>query len=328
MGGGKLKKFIWPILIGVAVGAGSSHLRIKFSKKSYDSVLYSQQNLPVIEQILEDERQYYDNIPIRNGDSMNPAKGIEIFNQEVKPKLEDLLNVHEYKEPSIRYGLESPFALGLLSFWLILGAGSLGSVFFHSQDFWDQLKTKEKRMLKPIGKIGFFLGVGFYSMFQISDSFQLNKYFTPVEQVNVCYSDTVFETDNPASLSIITAHEYTHHIQHIKNFMKNKVESEGHSLGVAMHLGRQMYEQTNNPDYVKITKQYNLPLIASFYKDLCDELGVEPKEELINGLKSLPINAHAKGAVLFALREYQHGDQIYRAVLDGKKDLLLNPPTE
>ncbi len=328
---GKAKNFLkrsgfW-LAVGTLYVAGSvsSYLH----DKPYTGQLYQKQNISSIETIIEEQNDYFKNVPPCNTSSTLPErKAVEVFESEVKSELEKFLDVPEIKAPPIHSDFPDPINLliaGFLgAFGLLLTYKSVKYLIKFSESL--VKKDKDELVASIVGGVGYLL-ISSYSFSMAANLIWTNSYNQLSKSVSITYTDKKnFVIDTPEKLSMVIAHEVTHHLQDEKD-VDNLLLKEGHAIGVARNVGRTLYEKTKNPDFLEVQK-FEQRYFVSVYLALCEKFNVQPKEELIKEIEPVHLEEHSLGGALFALKEAQWGDEIYSDILKGDYSKLLSVPKE
>lgn len=129
----------------------------------------------------------------------------------------------------------------------------------------------------------------------------------------------------------VFAHEYTHFIQHEKDFHNNiSMLLEGHARGIQRIISDRYAIKEDNPKYLVGIINMDLAEYKSVYNYVCHKTGKEPRSELSEKVSlsdyleekayhSLGFpSPHALGNTLFSLMELSQGEAFYSMILKDK----------
>lgn len=329
-------KYLVPMIIasaGMAIMCNSL-------KRKWQDILYREENVLILEDILEEEKAYFEHIPSSIERSNSPEEdAIPIFNEEIKHHVEDFLNIPEFENPKIVLSRKNPKNLALAITGVFVGClFSLGAVRYlllggirNYRELREGKLPSTDNIADDIGlgmKYLFFGAMGLLNITTGIDIYHTNNYTRYSNEVNISYVSKG-EIDTPKKLAMVLTHEIVHSLQYRPGIKIDPTIKEGHAKGVARNVGKILYEETKDPAFVEPFRTYDLNTFATIYVDMCKEISRKPNKELIQGLdSSLVIESHTLGFTLFAIREHQWGDRIYREVLEGDYCRILHSPEE
>ncbi|MBI5065483.1 hypothetical protein HZA97_04540 [Candidatus Woesearchaeota archaeon] len=325
----------WLIIGTAVVGFSylSDHVNHKRNQGATETI-YSQKNISVLEDIIKEEKHFLKDVPeMSAANYLSEDEAVRIFDQQIKKNLTDFLKINDFENPKIcsKYGDSANIMMATIT-----GLGLLGLfcfAFLHVLDLC-ALSKKGKQLFKE-KNYATLLNTGMNTaavltlavlLFDVPYG-ELNKsmYNTVSRKVIINYQNTdCLKINNPEKLAMTLTHEITHHLQELNGMSRtSNVIREGHSMGVARYLGKELYEKTGNPDFL-VALDYELRSFVTVYLDLCKEFNVEPNTGLIEGIKTTELESHSLGISLFAIKEKQYGAEIYSEVLKGNNSSLLS----
>ncbi|MBI5064958.1 hypothetical protein HZA97_01865 [Candidatus Woesearchaeota archaeon] len=313
---GKIKKILnskWTFAAAGVLCLGMAVSRFLKYELCEDAV-YQPQNISSIEQVIKEQRDFLEKVPpFKAGSFQSEQKAVEIFKTQIKSKLENFLEIPETKTPPIHSDFPDPMNL-----FFACAYGAMGLLMAY--EALKKLKKPSQEMKRTGMHIIPFFGCSLLSVYfflNIPGFISDNSYNGISKAVSISYDNNeFFKIDTPEKLSMALTHEITHYLQDKYHFKNNSTLSEGHAIGVARNLGRMLYKETGNPDFLAVQKAEQRYFV-SVYLEMCKKFGVKPNKDLIKGIEPVNIGGHSLGAALFALKEAQFGDKIYRDVLRG-----------
>src|SRR3989344_6129277 len=334
----RYKSLVPMVIIGTGIAMMCNSPKNSLKSKWHD-ILYKEENVFILEDILKEERTYFEHIPPAVERSDSPEEdAIPIFNKQIKHHVEDFLNIPEFENPRIISSRKNPKNLALARTGLFIGClsslGAVGYLLLGRIRSSRQIRERKRPSAYDIrsGIKGIFFGtMGLININLSLNIYHSNNYIQDLNEVNISYVNTNGGAivDTPEKLAIVLTHEVTHSLQYRPGIKIDSTMKEGHEEGVARNVGKILYDETKDPAFVEQFRTYDRNAFATIYIDICKDVNRKPNKELIRDLdSSLALEEHTIGFTLFAIREHQWGDRIYRDVLEGDYCRIFHSPEE
>lgn len=157
------------------------------------------------------------------------------------------------------------------------------------------------------------------------------------DHLDSCYlpSDKTMRIGEKKEVNAVAeiAHEYTHHLQHsltnLSRTTKNPIK-EGHARGIEGIIAHIFAQRHDNPAYAFEHTNRTAKELKDAYLFICRKKGIKSKESLANlpipkkgGFLHKWLGCHySLGVSAMEIAEAQHGNKVYRDVLDNNLSFL------